>query len=153
MYFYIHSDQTLAEGSRWTSSPNVGVTEAVKPELTDYLIAPATPKRSSAHRNYKHQTHPILTAEERLQDLVLKENMKEEIIRLKKQKAEIRESKKLILEEEKRIRKENALKRRLEREEIQRLKLEAKKAKIEVKKSKPKPKKSTVPKTAINIVI
>lgn len=116
-----------------SATPGDEDTASVKNDLVHYLQTPATPKRSKKHRNYQHQTQAILTAEERLQDLVLKENTKEEMAKLKKQKAALRESKKLMVNEEKRIRKENVLKRRLERDEVKRQKEEAKKLKIEKK--------------------
>nr|XP_029715888.1 stress response protein NST1-like [Aedes albopictus] len=126
----------------FTTSPDLtGKTEShistpEAPRLADFLDAPDVLKRSSKHVNYQMQSHAVLTADERLQAIILKENQRDEAERLKKEKAEQRALQKAKLEEQKNAKRELKLKRKAEKEVEMQKKMDEKKRKAEIKQRK-----------------
>nr|XP_029727479.1 uncharacterized protein LOC115265664 [Aedes albopictus] len=106
------------------------------PRLADFLDAPDVLKRSSKHVNYQMQSHAVLTADERLQAIILKENQRDEAERLKKEKAEQRALQKVKLEEQKNAKRELKLKRKAEKEVEMQKKADEKKRKAKIKQRK-----------------
>lgn len=74
-----------------------------KRSITDFLTTPATPKRSSTHRNYKKTSYSVLTASERLLELQKMEQDKLKADNLKRERAEARLKAKQEKDEAKRI--------------------------------------------------
>lgn len=66
----------------------------------------------SKHINYQIKSFAVLTADERLQEILLKENKRKEAEKIKQEKAEKRALKKIKLDEEKENKKEQKLKRK-----------------------------------------
>lgn len=73
-----------------------------KLRLVDHLDTPDDLKRISKHINYQIKSFAVLTADERLQEILLKENKRKEAEKIKQEKAEKRALKKIKLDEEKR---------------------------------------------------
>ncbi|XP_021709602.1 uncharacterized protein LOC110679408 [Aedes aegypti] len=107
-----------------------------KLRLVDYLDTPDDLKRISKHRNYQIKSFAVLTADERLQEILLKENKRKEAEKIKQEKAEKRALKKIKLDEEKENKKEQKLKRKAEKEAEKLKKAEEKRAKAEIKERK-----------------
>lgn len=121
------------------------------PSLMRFLDTPDNLKRSSTHRNYQAQSHAVLTADERLQAIILKENQRDEAARLKKEKAKKRAMQKIKLEEEKIVKRELKLKRKAEKEAEMQKKAEEKKIKAELKQLTAEKKTTKMRKPSIKI--
>lgn len=95
-------------------------------DISSFLQTPPTPKRSKKHRNYTRKFFPILTAEERLNEIRRLEQEKENSIMEKNEKAEQRKKDKeqaevmklKKAEEREEIKKQKAVLRQQKRKEI-----------------------------------
>ncbi|XP_058840103.1 uncharacterized protein LOC131695592 [Topomyia yanbarensis] len=112
-----------------------------KCEFSDIFDLPATPKRNKKHRNYKHSSTVVLTAHERMQELLANEKQKQDAENQKRLNVQKRLERKREKEAEIENKKRAAVARAVERLEKKKLCEEIRKAKKLERENKKQTKK------------
>lgn len=116
--------------SHLSTSTNANKEENIvkrKLSISDYLQGPLTPKRISAHRNYKQGQYAVLTARERLAELKIIEEQK-----LHKQEQILRRKQEMV---EKKIKAQQSLEEAREKRRLERVTKQEEKLKQAAEKS------------------